>query len=199
MISDHTVALARAGALGDYCSTPGAIGRGPDGVLYYCARVQYTNAHKWSLTPDVIATTLPPSNIPRGSPCLVPGLTTQDAAGQTMWCNPTMAGSVWQYGSPGWTNAGRAAAVSSATPYPIRSRCTASADNASGTWPLPSWMRCATIAGCLPWASRGSLIVTSRPLVPALVRVRDLAFKAVGDAHYAVGIEYPLDFSEGLE
>jgi hypothetical protein len=39
---------------------------------------------------------------------------------------------------------------------------------------LPSWMRCATIAGCLPWASRGSLIVTSRPLVPALVRVRDL-------------------------
>jgi hypothetical protein len=64
---------------------------------------------------------------------------------------------------------------------------------------LPSWMRCATIAGCLPWASRGSLIVTSRPLVPALVRVRDLAFKAVGDGHYAVGIEYPLDFSEGLE
>ena len=46
---------------------------------------------------------------------------------------------------------------------------------------------------------QGSLIVTSRPLVPALVRVRDLAFKAVGDAHYAVGIEYPLDFSEGLE
>ena len=36
-------------------------------------------------------------------------------------------------------------------------------------------------------------------VITALVRVRDLAFKAVGDAQYAVGIEYPLDFSEGLE
>jgi hypothetical protein len=39
-----------------------------------------------------------------GDSCPVLHATTQDASGQTMWCNPTMTGShslVWQYGGPG--------------------------------------------------------------------------------------------------
>lgn len=39
-----------------------------------------------------------------GDSCTVLHATTQDANGQTMWCNPTMTGNhslVWQYGGPG--------------------------------------------------------------------------------------------------
>ena len=38
-----------------------------------------------------------------GDSCAVLHATTQDANGQTMWCNPTMTGNhslVWQYGGP---------------------------------------------------------------------------------------------------
>jgi hypothetical protein len=39
-----------------------------------------------------------------GDPCTTLHATTQDGAGKTMWCNPTMTGNhslVWQYGGPG--------------------------------------------------------------------------------------------------
>lgn len=42
-------------------------------------------------------------NLPAaGQPCSVRNATARDAAGRTMWCNPTMAGhdAVWQY-APG--------------------------------------------------------------------------------------------------
>ncbi|HRD11445.1 MAG TPA: protein kinase [Mycobacterium sp.] len=48
-----------AGVLGSACPPPGgAIGTGPDGAIYYCARVQYTDGYEWSLTPGVIPNTL---------------------------------------------------------------------------------------------------------------------------------------------
>lgn len=90
-----------AGVLGDWCSTPDAIGTGPGGVLYYCARVQYSDAHKWSLTPGVIPTTLAKPNIPPGSICMVPGSTVENSAGQTLSCDPAITGGwTWQFGGP---------------------------------------------------------------------------------------------------
>ncbi|MBJ7336059.1 serine/threonine protein kinase [Mycolicibacterium sp.] len=52
-----------AGALGTYCSDPGAIGVGPGGAEYYCERVQYTDGYKWSLTPEVIPNALPDKSV----------------------------------------------------------------------------------------------------------------------------------------
>ena len=47
-----------AGALGSACPPPGgAIGTGPDGGIYYCSRVEYTDGYEWSLTPGVIPNT----------------------------------------------------------------------------------------------------------------------------------------------
>jgi serine/threonine-protein kinase len=43
-----------AGALGEWCSDKNGIGAGPDGTLYYCARLEYTDGYQWSLTPGVI-------------------------------------------------------------------------------------------------------------------------------------------------
>ena len=55
------------------CPPPGgAIGTGPDGATYYCARRQYTDSYEWSLTPGDIPNPLPPLNIPPGYPCRSP-------------------------------------------------------------------------------------------------------------------------------
>lgn len=74
-----------AGALGEWCSDKNAIGTGPDSVLYYCARLEYTDGYQWSLTPGTIPnptfTPAPPpapSEIDPSGPtamelCTVPG------------------------------------------------------------------------------------------------------------------------------
>lgn len=43
-----------AGALGSWCSPSGAIGTGPDGSLYYCARLARTDGNQWALSPETI-------------------------------------------------------------------------------------------------------------------------------------------------
>jgi serine/threonine-protein kinase len=87
-----------AGALGSACPPPGgAIGTGPDGAIYYCARRQYTDSYEWSLTPGDIPNPLPPLNIPPGYPCMVPG-GTADTVNGTLYCKPTTSGGwAWQY------------------------------------------------------------------------------------------------------
>jgi serine/threonine-protein kinase len=87
-----------AGALGSACPPPGgAIGTGPDGAIYYCARRQYTDSYEWSLTPGDIPNPLPPLDIPPGSPCMVPGGTADTVSG-TLYCKPTVYGGwAWQY------------------------------------------------------------------------------------------------------
>ena len=80
------------------CPPPGgAIGTGPDGATYYCARRQYTDSYEWSLTPGDIPNPLPPLNIPPGYPCMVPG-GTADTVNGTLYCKPTTSGGwAWQY------------------------------------------------------------------------------------------------------
>jgi len=52
----------------------------------------------------VVAAPVAVANAPGpGDPCTVWHATTQDATGQTMWCNHMMTGThglVWQYGGP---------------------------------------------------------------------------------------------------
>lgn len=85
-----------AGALGDWCTNKNGIGTAPDGTLYYCSRLQYTDGYQWSLSPDVIPNPLPPLDIPVGSPCMVPNLSADTVHG-TLWCRPTI------YGGWAWT------------------------------------------------------------------------------------------------
>jgi serine/threonine-protein kinase len=80
-----------AGALGDWCTPKGAIGTGPDGTLYYCSRLQYTDGYQWSLSPEVIPNELPPLDIPIGNPCMVPGASA-DTVNGTLYCRPTSYG-----------------------------------------------------------------------------------------------------------
>ena len=87
-----------AGALGEWCTDKNGIGTGPEGTLYYCARLQATDGYQWSLTPDEIPnpaitsyTPPPPSDIdPNGpspmEPCTVPGAITPGTLG-LMRCN----------------------------------------------------------------------------------------------------------------
>jgi serine/threonine-protein kinase len=84
-----------AGALGEWCFDENGIGTGPNGVLYYCARLQSTDGYQWSLTPDVIPnptvtpyTPPPPSQVdPLGpspmEPCTVPGALVPGTLGLT--------------------------------------------------------------------------------------------------------------------
>ncbi|ORW08037.1 MULTISPECIES: serine/threonine-protein kinase [Mycolicibacter] len=43
-----------AGALGSGCSDINGIGAGPNGTLYYCSRLAFTDSYQWALTPDDI-------------------------------------------------------------------------------------------------------------------------------------------------
>ena len=85
-----------AGALGEWCSIKDAIGPGPDGTLYYCSRLQYTDVNQWSLTPGVIPNELPPLDVPPGYPCMVPGSKADTTSGP-MWCKPTGYGGGWAW------------------------------------------------------------------------------------------------------
>jgi len=53
-------------------SPGGSIGTGPDGAIYYCDRVQYTDGYEWALSPGLIPNPQPPPDISPGSPCMVP-------------------------------------------------------------------------------------------------------------------------------
>ncbi|WP_370506553.1 serine/threonine-protein kinase [Mycobacterium sp. SA01] len=101
-----------AGALGSACPPPGgAIGTGPDGAIYYCSRVQYTDGYEWSLTPGVIPNTNvamtpytppPPSEVnPLGPapmvPCETPGAVAPGTLG-LMECKQIFAGGGWFWG-----------------------------------------------------------------------------------------------------
>jgi len=84
---------------------PGAVGVTADNVLYYCARLQYTDAYMWSLTPGTIPNPIVTAAGPSpGDPCAVLHLTTQDAVGaddvvqSNDDCDHRL---VWQYGGPG--------------------------------------------------------------------------------------------------
>ncbi|MGV0645654.1 serine/threonine-protein kinase, partial [Mycolicibacterium sp. XJ2546] len=84
-----------AGALGDWCVTPNAIGTASDGTLYYCARLQGTDGHQWSLTPDDIpnpAASAPNQYILPGSPCMVPGSVVVTETATFLYCKPTVYG-----------------------------------------------------------------------------------------------------------
>ena len=98
-----------AGALGAWCSSAGAIGTGPDGSLYYCARLAQTDGYQWSLTPDTIPWTkeragpnggvaaIPSGPLP-GEPCVELGVM-QGPLG-AMQCNrwPGTLGGSWTWG-----------------------------------------------------------------------------------------------------
>lgn len=101
-----------AGALGSACPPPGgAIGTGPDGAIYYCSRVEYTDGYEWSLTPGVIPNTNvtitpytppPPSEVnPLGPapmvPCDSPGAVAPGTLG-LMECKQIFAGGGWFWG-----------------------------------------------------------------------------------------------------
>jgi serine/threonine-protein kinase len=95
-----------AGALGEGCRVKNSIGTAPDGTLYYCSRLQYTDGYQWSLTPGDIPnpvikpyTPAPAADIdPLGpSPmdrCTNPGAITRGTLG-LMECNEFLPGSGW--------------------------------------------------------------------------------------------------------
>ena len=101
-----------AGALGEWCSDKNGIGAGPDGTLFYCARLEYTDGYQWSLTPGVIpnptftpAPPPPPSEIdPSGptamEPCTVPGAVVPGQLGlmECKWLDLGNLGRGWVWG-----------------------------------------------------------------------------------------------------
>ena len=100
-----------AGALGEWCSDPDGIGSRPDGTLYYCSRVQYTDGYKWSLTPGVIpnpnattytpppASEVNPLGPKNGDPCTTPGVIAKGPWGLVECIYVPPVGWVW--GVPG--------------------------------------------------------------------------------------------------
>ncbi len=101
-----------AGALGSACPPPGgAIGTGPDGAIYYCSRVEYTDGYEWSLTPGVIPNTnvsIPPYTPPPASevnpngpspmePCSTPGAVVPGTLGLTQ-CSQFFPGGGYVWG-----------------------------------------------------------------------------------------------------
>jgi serine/threonine protein kinase, bacterial len=97
-----------AGALGSACPPPGgATGIGPDGAIYYCSRMEYTDSYEWSLTPeDIPNPNAPPPYTPAPAsevnaagpapmdPCTVPGAVVPGTLG-LMECNQLFGRWVW--------------------------------------------------------------------------------------------------------
>lgn len=85
-----TLKYPAAGVLGSWCYDFDGIGVGPDGTLYYCARLESTDGYQWSLTPDVIPNPAvhKPWYLEPGGPCMVPGSPHEQPDGQTLWCKP---------------------------------------------------------------------------------------------------------------
>lgn len=100
-----------AGALGSACPPPGgAIGTGPDGAIYYCSRIEFTDGYEWSLTPGDIPnpnapppyTPPPASEINPAGPapmdrCTVPGAVVPGTLG-LMECKQLFVGGGWFWG-----------------------------------------------------------------------------------------------------
>ena len=79
--------------LDSYCQTTGDTAVSSDGATVYCARVQYTDAHVWSLTPGLVASD---PNVP---PPVVE-TETQIPSGNTRGYTCYSSGCVWPDGTP---------------------------------------------------------------------------------------------------
>jgi serine/threonine-protein kinase len=101
----------RAGALGDGCSPPHAIGTAADGSLYYCEALQSTDVFEWAPTPGPIPNpnapppyTPPPAwqINPNGpaplTPCTTPGAVVPGTLGLMQCQPPLFTGGVWMWG-----------------------------------------------------------------------------------------------------
>lgn len=88
--------------LGAYCSSRGASATAWDGSTAYCSRLAGTDAYIWSLTAGVAPnpelqqyqTESNTSAVSVGQPCYERGATSTNSQGRTIYCSPTMDGTL---------------------------------------------------------------------------------------------------------